>query len=130
MRTPKNIEKYGKHYSETGLFAKIRKVCRKAGMRSVYYVLLLYYVLADEKTSWKHKGIIIGALGYFILPFDLTPDFIPIAGFTDDLAAITACIKAVYDNITPAIKTKASDKLNEWFTETERSKVEEFDSEI
>lgn len=58
------------------------------------------------------------------------PDFIPIAGFTDDLAAITACIKAVYDNITPAIKTKASDKLNEWFTETERSKVEEFDSEI
>jgi uncharacterized membrane protein YkvA (DUF1232 family) len=41
------------------------------------------------------------------------PDFIPIAGFTDDLAAITACIKTVYDNITPAIKSKASKKLND-----------------
>ena len=58
------------------------------------------------------------------------PDFIPIAGFTDDLAAITACIKTVYDNITPAIKSKASKKLNDWCTETERSKVEEFESEI
>ena len=58
------------------------------------------------------------------------PDFIPIAGFTDDLTAITACIKTVYDNITPTIKSKASKKLNDWFTETEHREIEEFDSEI
>lgn len=73
-RTPQNIEQYQKHYSESGLFSKIGKVCRKSGMKVIYYVLLLYYVLTDENTPWEHKSIIIGALGYFILPVDLIPD--------------------------------------------------------
>ena len=123
MRTPKDIEKYRKHYSETGLFAKIGKVCRRSGMRTIYNVLLLYYLLTDDKTSWKHKSIIIGALGYFILPMDMLPDFIPFAGFTDDIAAITACIKATMENLTPEIKSKAAQKLNEWFTEAEHGKI-------
>lgn len=112
------------------MFAKIGKVCKKAGIKAIYYVLLLYYVLIDENTSWEHKGIIIGALGYFILPVDLIPDFIPMAGFTDDVAALVACIKTVMRNITPSIKQKAARKLSEWFTDVEYSKVEQYDEEI
>lgn len=44
-KTPQNIEQYQEHYSESGLFSKIGKVCKKAGMKVIYYVLLLYYVL-------------------------------------------------------------------------------------
>lgn len=126
-KTPRNIEKYKDHYSESGLFAKIGKVCKKAGIKAIYYVLLLYYVLIDENTSWDNKGIILGALGYFILPVDLLPDFIPLAGFTDDIAALTACIKTVLKSITPSIKQKAVRKLADWFTEVEYSNVEEYD---
>ena len=61
-KTPQNIEQYQEHYSESGLFAKIGKVCKKAGIKAIYYVLLLYYVLMDGNTSLKDKGIIIGAL--------------------------------------------------------------------
>ncbi len=129
-RTPENIEQYKEHYSEEGLFGKIGKVCKKAGIKAIYYVLLLYYVLIDENTPWKHKGIIIGALGYFILPADLVPDFIPLAGYADDVAALTACIKTVMDNITPSIKKKAVQKLTDWFTDVEYRKVKEFDEEL
>lgn len=130
IKTPRDIEQYQEHYSESGLFAKIGKVCKKAGIKAIYYVLLLYYILIDENTSWEHKGIIIGALGYFILPVDLIPDFIPMAGFTDDVAALVACIKTVMRNITPSIKQKAVRKLSDWFTDVEYSKVERYDEEI
>ena len=62
-KTPQDIEQYQEHYSESGLFEKIKKVCKKAGMKAIYYVLLLYYVLMDENTPWEHKGIIIGKGG-------------------------------------------------------------------
>jgi len=129
-KTPQDIEQYQEHYSESGLFAKIGKVCKKAGIKAIYYVLLLYYVLIDENTSLKDKAVIIGALGYFILPLDLVPDFIPVAGFADDIAALTACLHTVKANITPEIKKKARMKLYEWFMDIQFSKVDEYDEEI
>ena len=105
---PKDLEKYQKHYSEKGLFSKVGKVFRKAGEKVIYHALLLYYVLIDKDTPLHHKAAIIGALGYFIFPIDIVPDFMPIVGFSDDLAAILACIKAVNANLTPAIRDKAA----------------------
>ncbi len=129
-RVPKNIEQYKKHYTEPKLFSKIGKVFRKAGMKAIYYVLLLYYVLKDSDTPIKHKAIILGALGYFILPADLLPDIIPLLGFTDDIAALAACIKAVMENVTPAVRQKAIQRLSDWFSDVQYSEVEKYDSEI
>ena len=92
--------------------------------------MLLYYVLINENTSLKDKAVIIGALGYFILPLDLVPDFIPVAGFADDIAALTACLHTVKANITLEIKKKARMKLYEWFMDIQFSKVDEYDKEI
>lgn len=124
-KAPKDIEKYQGHYSEEGLWGKIAKVAKKAGSKVIYAALVLYYVLQDENTPKKHKAIILGALGYFILPIDLLPDFIPVVGFTDDLAALIACIKSVYECVTPQIKTKAANKLASWFTEVEHISLED-----
>jgi uncharacterized membrane protein YkvA (DUF1232 family) len=129
-KTPQDIAQYQEHYSESGLFAKIGKVCKKAGIKAIYYVLLLYYVLMDGNTSLKDKGIIIGALGYFILPIDLIPDFIPAAGFADDITALTACLHTVKANITPAVRKKALQKLSDWFVDIDYSKVQEYDEEV
>jgi uncharacterized membrane protein YkvA (DUF1232 family) len=90
-------------------------VAKKAGAKVVYCALLLYYVLKSSSVPTEDKLIIIGALGYFILPLDLIADFIPIAGYTDDLAALIACYKAVKNNITPEIKQQAQNKYSEWF---------------
>jgi len=45
-------------------------------------------------------GMIAGGLFYFINPFDLIPDFIPLIGFLDDLAVITAISHAIEDELT------------------------------
>ena len=110
-----NLEKYQEHYSEEGFWDKMKKFAVKAGQEVVYNALLLYYALKAETTSSKDKVKILGALGYLILPIDLIPDGIPVAGFSDDLAALVFIVGAVAQSITPQIKLQAAEKLKEWF---------------
>ncbi len=112
-----DLTKYENNYSEPKLWDKIKKVAKKAGKEVILKVLILYYVLKEPSTSWECKATIIGALGYFILPLDLMPDIIPIAGFVDDAATLAAAISAIKSSITPEIEQKAADKLREWFDE-------------
>lgn len=58
--------------------------------------------------------IVASALGYFILPLDLIPDWILGGGFTDDAAAIAAAIAAVSAHIKPAHKERAKAKAAHW----------------
>ena len=95
--------------------ARIDIIRVESQIKVTYAVLLLYYVLKNPATSSKDRAKIIGALGYFILPIDLIPDFIPVAGYTDDLAALTWGIYCVIKSITPEVKANAAAKLHEWF---------------
>lgn len=123
MQAPRDIEKYQKHYSDDGLKVKIGKVAKKAGIKVIYLALLLYYVLRSPSVSKGDKGKIWGALGYFILPIDLVPDFLPIAGYTDDLAALVWAFWSVAKNVTPEIKLQAENKLHDWFGEYDESDI-------
>lgn len=113
MRKPNDIEKYQKNYSENKLLQKLSSVAKWAGAKVVYAVLLLYYVLRSPNISAADKSKIYGALGYFILPTDLVLDFIPMIGYTDDMAALLWALHTVTSNITPEIKQQAKDKLAE-----------------
>ena len=90
----------------------------------VYAVLLLYYVLRNPNVSTADKSKIYGAFGYFILPTDLILDIIPLAGYTDDMAAIMWAIHTAAKNITPEIKAKAKAKLGEWFDNYNEKKID------
>ena len=112
------LNDYGKYqgsFSAENFWAKVKSVAKKAGVKVVYVALILYYELTDPDIDAKEKAVIIGALVYFILPIDLIPDAIPVAGFTDDLAALLAAYKFVQHNITPEVEAKAKAKLAEWF---------------
>lgn len=122
METPteeleQEIESAGKHYSEEKLWTKLMKFAKKAGTSVVYAVLLLYFTLQKPEVPVKTKAIIIGALGYFILPLDLIPDAAPGIGYTDDLAALGAALFQVAMYIDEDIKNKAKDQLIAWFGE-------------
>jgi uncharacterized membrane protein YkvA (DUF1232 family) len=110
-----NTEIYQKHYSDEDFWNKVKSVAKKAGGKVIYVALLLYYVLKSPSVSSQDKLLIIGALGYFILPADLIPDFITVAGFTDDFAALYACYKTVKNNITPEIEQQATKTFRDWF---------------
>lgn len=125
MKRPENVEQYESHYSEAKFGAKLPRVARKAGSKLVYCLLLLYYVLKSPTVSRGDKSKIYGALGYFILPLDLLPDFIPMAGYADDLSAVLWALHTVWKNITPEIKAQAAAKTREWFGDFDQKAVEE-----
>ena len=114
-KVPQNIERYQSNYSESGLWKKVKSVAKKAGIKTIYMVLLLHYVLKSPDVPLEDKAKIYGALGYFILPIDLIPDFIPAVGYSDDVSALAFALHAVWKNVTPEIKEQAQRKLREWF---------------
>ena len=127
MRTPKNIEQYGSRYSESGLVDKLTRATRWAGAKIIYAVLLLYYVLRSEAVSLADKSKIYGALGYFILPTDMVLDFIPMVGYSDDMAALMWAIHAIKKNLTPEIRTQARTKLSELMPNVNEQKIKDIE---
>jgi uncharacterized membrane protein YkvA (DUF1232 family) len=53
--------------------------------------VLVTRLARDERVPWRRKLPFFGLVGYLALPFDLVPDFIPIAGQLDD-AIIDAAV--------------------------------------
>jgi uncharacterized membrane protein YkvA (DUF1232 family) len=72
-----------------------------------------WYCAFDRATPAKVKGTLIAALAYFILPFDVIPDFLLGLGFTDDLAVLATAIALVRNHITDAHRAKARATLDQ-----------------
>lgn len=70
-----------------------------------------YYCAMDPATPMRVRGMLLAALAYFILPFDLIPDMIPVLGFTDDAALLAAVITLVSSHITPTHRAAAARAL-------------------
>lgn len=115
MKTNIDYSLYSSYFSQSEMWNKIKNSAQKAGIKVIYAALLLYYASTDKSISILNKTKIYGALGYFILPIDLLPDFTPILGYTDDMTALLCCLKAIWVNLTPEIKEIAKNKLQEWF---------------
>ena len=124
MKALSNYDKFRKFFTESDFWEKIQKVARKAGIKISYAALLLYYVLRSPATPSSDRMKIIGALGYFILPVDLIPDYLPVIGFSDDLAALTWALYSVAKNITPEVKVQAQEQLEKWFKDYLPSDIE------
>ena len=92
---------YAGAYSENKFRAKLAKYALTAGQAVVEKALVLFYVLRDPATPARAKAIVIGALGYFIMPLDAIPDLIPGAGFSDDLGALAVAFTLVAMHIKP-----------------------------
>ena len=94
---------------------RLPKAIRKVLGWLAYHMLLPYYVLRSNAVSRGDKAKIYGALGYFVLPFDIIPDVVPIAGLSDDLSLLVWAFYTVWKNLTPEIKTLATEKSRSWF---------------
>jgi len=125
-----NDEEYHGKYPRQVLFDKLKKYAVKAGIKVVYVVLLLYYTLQKDNIPLKSKAVIIGSLGYFIMPFDLIPDFLPIIGYTDDFGALMMALATVSMYIDNEVKSKARTQLESWFGQANESDIAEVNKKL
>ena len=110
-------EKYSENYSEDSFWDKIKTTLKKAGSKLIYQALQLFYAMQNPDCPIAIKGAIIAALGYFILPIDLVPDFLPVVGFADDLTAISSAIAMAHMYIDDNVIQKAKSKMCELFSD-------------
>ena len=64
-------------------------------------LLAAYYCAFDRQTPRHVQAALLGAIAYFILPFDFIPDMLPVLGFTDDAAILATAIRLVSTHILP-----------------------------
>ena len=58
-------------------------------------IVLVSRLLRDPRVPLRHK-LLLGALaGYLAMPFDIVPDFIPVAGYLDDAVVVFLTLRAV-----------------------------------
>ena len=74
-------------------------------------LLAAYYCAFDRQTPRHVQATLLGALAYFILPFDFIPDMLPILGFTDDAAILATALRIVSSHITPEHREAAKAAL-------------------
>lgn len=108
-----NYSGYGSNYSDDSFWNKTRELAGKAGRGLPGKALQLHFTATSSSTPGNVKLVIWGALGYLILPVDAIPDFLPIVGLTDDLAALTTVLGMSSAHVTPEIEAKAEENLKE-----------------
>jgi uncharacterized membrane protein YkvA (DUF1232 family) len=74
-------------------------------------LLSAYYCAFDRQTPRHVQAALLGAIAYFILPFDFIPDMLPVLGFTDDAAVLATAIRLVAAHITPEHREAAQARL-------------------
>jgi uncharacterized membrane protein YkvA (DUF1232 family) len=64
-------------------------------------LLAAHYCAFDQATPLPVKAALVGALAYFVLPFDIVPDMLPLVGFTDDAAVLLTAVRMVAGHMRP-----------------------------
>ena len=93
-----------------GVFPKLKRVVANAPFAED--VAAAYFCAFDPATPMRAKGILLGALAYFILPVDLVPDMALGLGFTDDIAVLLAAVNAVSSHLRPDHRVSARAALD------------------
>ena len=62
-------------------------------------VVAAYYCALDPETPASVRAALLAALAYFVIPFDVVPDFILGLGFSDDITVLITMIGMVRGNI-------------------------------
>lgn len=110
--------KYVKNKSLTEVLDDLPKATSKAGHLGQYVQEFkgLLSLLQDYSTG-KYRNIstatltlVTFAVAYVILPFDCMPDFLPVLGFGDDLAFLTAVLYKVHGEIETYNQWKENEK--------------------
>jgi uncharacterized membrane protein YkvA (DUF1232 family) len=92
-----------------GFWPKIRRTAARIPFAGE--ALSVWFAARDPETPATAKGLMLGALAYFVMPIDAIPDVFAGIGFTDDAAVITALIALLGANIKGRHRDAAAEAL-------------------
>ncbi|MFC5371706.1 YkvA family protein [Brevundimonas faecalis] len=84
------VQKVNEMRVRKGFWPKIRRTAARIPFAG--QALAAWYATQDPQTPMAAKGIMLGALAYFVMPVDAIPDVFAGIGFTDDAAVIAAVL--------------------------------------
>jgi uncharacterized membrane protein YkvA (DUF1232 family) len=58
-------------------------------------IVLVSRLVRDSRVPRRRKLLLFGLVGYLALPFDLVPDFIPVAGQLDDAILVALVLRSL-----------------------------------
>lgn len=109
----KNVDWQGKASSVSD---KLKPYALKVGRVAARPLLTFYYVLNDEKTTTLDRVLVYAAIIYTISPVSLIPAAVyHLLGVLDEGVAVLFVYKKIKNNVTPEIRQKVEDTLDEWF---------------
>ena len=115
---------------EKKFWQKLTNYAKTAGQKTVYTALLLYYSFRRKETPRWAKGVVIGALGYFVSPIDGIPDLTPFLGYTDDLGVMMLGLVTISAYINEEVRKNAKEQLQKWFGSADEELMAEVDSQL
>ena len=93
----------------------LRRLLQRAGRGLASAALDALELTLDPETPSAARLTMLAALSYLLMPADLIPDILPVAGFSDDLVALSAMVGLWINHVTPAIRVRARRQLDRWF---------------
>lgn len=108
-------EDYSDQYSERYFWGKLAQFGRLAGYEVVEKALWLYYAADRPETPKWAKATMYGSLAYFVLPADIVADFLPIVGYSDDLAVLALALTTIGCYVDRGVKKRTAETLRRWF---------------
>lgn len=124
------FDEYRAWFSEQQFWRKLKRFAKGAGLKVVYAALLLYYAYQRHDTPAWAKRVIIGVLGYFLMPFDFIPDLSPFIGYTDDLGVLGCGVVTIAAYVNQDVKQQARTQLTQWFGSFDEQELEEIDDKL
>ncbi len=99
--------------NEQGLWRKIWRLLLReaASLPLAEQLLTAHYCAFDRNTPLYVKGVLVGAIVYFIVPDRFIPKNLPLIAFADDAAVLAAAFKSVSSHIKPEHKEAAQRTL-------------------
>ncbi|MEM6398471.1 MAG: YkvA family protein [Bacteroidota bacterium] len=125
-----DLSRFRRFFTESGFWQKLSQSAGRAGQKLVYSALLLYFAYKRKETPQWAKRVVLGSLGYLIMPLDFIPDLSPILGYTDDVGVISFGLVTIAAYVNEEVRTKARAKLGTWFGETDEKLLEEVDDKL
>lgn len=101
--------------SEASVKKRADKLNKNVFSKLLNQLSLSYEMIKDYKSKrytdipWRTIALIIGAVLYFINPFDVIPDILPVIGFTDDAVAFAAIFRSAQGDLLRYCEWKGYD---------------------